>query len=133
LAAHGEKMFFSGTFEHSLDSKNRVTIPARFRQALANGVAITKGKDKCLVGYPIERWKEIGEELVMREDTEENRREKRKFFASTVEAIPDKQGRVLLPPHLREYAGITSEVVILGTGDCFEIWDKAAYEQEILP
>ncbi len=124
-------MFFSGTFEHSLDSKNRLTIPAKFRQALLGGVAITKGKDKCLVGYPLERWRQIGEELVNREDTEENRREKRKFFASTVESIPDRQGRVLLPPHLREYANITGEVVILGTGDCFEIWDKETLEREI--
>ena len=124
-------MFFSGTFEHSLDSKNRLTIPAKFRQALLGGVAITKGKDKCLVGYPVERWRQIGEELVNREDTEENRREKRKFFASTVEAIPDRQGRVLLPQNLREYANITGEVLILGTGDCFEIWDRETLKREI--
>src|SRR5580765_1933805 len=106
-----------GEFEHTIDDKNRLTLPAKFRQALSGGLVITRGMDGCLYCYPQASW--------------ERRQLHRFFFAGASEAEPDKQGRVMLPASLAKNAGIDREVVVAGVNDHLEIWDRAAWRDHV--
>src|SRR5215208_580947 len=114
---------FLGEFEHSLDDKGRLAIPARFRPALEDGLFITRGLDPCLVIWDPESWRAISERVrglnLWQGDA---RRMQRLFFSGAAPAQPDKLGRVVIPQYLRTYARLQSEVVVVGLGDRIEVW-----------
>src|SRR5215210_1603731 len=117
-----------GEFEHTIDDKNRLTLPAKFRQALSGGLVITRGMDGCLYCYPEADWERLVDTRLAGLDplSKEGRLMHRYFFAGASEAEPDKQGRVMLPATLAKNAGIGREVVVAGVGDHLEICDRAS-------
>ena len=115
---------FLGEFRHTIDEKGRLTIPAKFRGLLAAGMVITRGFDRNLVAYSLEGWQTLAERVQSLPITDPSAREfRRRVFAGAVDLIPDRQGRVLLPPYLRDFAGIDAEVVIAGVFSHLEIWN----------
>jgi MraZ protein len=122
-----------GEFEHTIDDKNRLTLPAKFRQSLSGGLVITRGMDGCLYCYPQAGWERLVEGRLATLDplSREGRMMHRHFFAGAAEAEPDKQGRVPLPATLAKEAGIKREVVVAGVGDRLEIWDRAAWRAHV--
>jgi MraZ protein len=122
-----------GQFEHSLDDKNRVTLPARFRQAFAKGVFVAQGIDPCLVVYPPEGWNALVEGRMAGLDpfSREARQMSRYLFANASEAVPDKQGRIMLPGPLLEHAGLKREIVVAGVRDHLELWEPTAWRKEL--
>ncbi len=116
---------FLGEYQHSLDNKGRITIPARFREELGETFIATKGLDNCLFLYPMSEWKSVEQKLKSLPFTRGDVRAfVRFFFAGACECETDKQGRILLPAALREYAGIDREVVIIGVGNRVEVWSE---------
>ena len=122
-----------GTHEHTIDDKNRLTLPAKFRQAFADGLVISRGFERCLFAFRREDWDRRIESRIAALDplSEETRRIERFFFSGAAEAELDKQGRVMLPGHLIEHAGLGREVVVAGVNDRLEIWDRAAWRKEL--
>ncbi len=122
-----------GAYEHSLDDKNRVTLPAKFRQAFAKGVFVSKGLDPCLAVYPPEGWKALVDGRMAGLDpfSGEARRMSRFVYASTSEAVPDKQGRISLPATLLAHAGLKREVIVVGVRDHLELWEPKAWQKEL--
>ena len=122
-----------GEFEHTIDDKNRLTLPAKFRQALSGGLVITRGMDGCLYCYPQAEWEQLVEGRLAGLDplSKESRLMQRYFFAGASEAEPDKQGRVMVPATLAKNAGIGREVVVTGVRDHLEIWDRAAWRDHV--
>ncbi len=122
-----------GEFEHTIDDKNRLTLPAKFRQALSGGLVITRGMDGCLYCYPQAEWERLVEGRLAGLDplSKESRLMQRFFFAGASEAKPDKQGRVLVPTTLAKKASIGREVVIAGVGDHLEIWDRTVWSDHV--
>ncbi len=123
-------MFF-GRYEHTVDDKGRLTIPSRHRAELAAGLVITRGFDSCLLIYPLARWEEISakfEQLpaISQEDVGDFIRW---LFSEAFDAEPDKQGRVLVPLYLREYAGLGDNVIVAGVRDHLEVWDPLKYAE----
>jgi MraZ protein len=115
---------FLGEFLHTLDDKGRLTIPAKFRDELAGGLVITRGIDRCLSVFPRQVWDDLAERIVQLPLTQRNARNfGRLMFSGAADFIPDRQGRVLIPQGLREYAGFDSEAVIIGLYDRLEIWN----------
>ncbi|RLC66002.1 MAG: cell division/cell wall cluster transcriptional repressor MraZ [Chloroflexi bacterium] len=122
---------FLGEFVHTIDDKGRLTIPARFRPDLAIGLVVTRGIDRCLAIYPKEEWDRLAERVSALPMTDRSARAFRRLvFANAADATPDKQGRVLIPPRLREYAGLDGEVVIAGLNNYIEVWDPDSWDQE---
>jgi MraZ protein len=120
---------FLGTHSPRLDEKNRLILPAKFREALSGGLVMTKGQDRCLVIWTREGFTDYAASL--RAGTQTNERTRaytRVLFASAYDDVPDKQGRITIPPTLREYAGLTRECVVVGADTRIEIWDSAAWE-----
>ena len=110
-------MFF-GEYEHSIDAKGRVIIPAKLRDALGEQFIITKGLDECLFVYPLDQWEAFQEKLQALPLNQPSARAfVRFFFSGATEAELDKQGRVLLPANLREYGSLEKEIVITGAGN----------------
>ena len=122
-----------GEFEHTIDDKNRLTLPAKFRQALSGGLVITRGMEGCLSCYPAADWQRLVESRLAGLDplSKEGRMMHRYFYSSAAEAEPDKQGRVMLPATLADNVGIAREVVVAGVGDHLEIWDRAAWRDHV--
>ena len=128
---------FRGCFEHAIDDKGRLSIPAKFRDALTNAFApplfITNNLDtESLVAYPFDEWRLLEakiEALSAFNPTAQNFR--RAFYAPAQECPVDKAGRVLVPPTLRNYAGLERNVILAGMGKKFEIWDKDSYQAMI--
>ena len=125
-------MFF-GEYEHTIDDKNRLTLPARFREALADGVVLTRGLDGCVDVYARADWDAMVAARLAPLDpfTQEARDLKRYFFSATADAELDKQGRVLVPPALHRHAKLGREVVVTGVHDHLEIWDRAAWANKV--
>jgi len=114
---------FLGEYQHSLDAKGRIIVPSRFREELGERFIATKGLDNCLFLYPMDEWKTIEEKLRTLPFTRADVRSfARFFFSGAAELEIDKQGRILLPPNLRDYAGIERELFIIGVGSRVEIW-----------
>jgi MraZ protein len=114
---------FLGEFSHALDEKGRLTIPARFRDELAGGLVITRGIDHCLSVYPRQGWNDLAERIAQLPLSQRNARNfSRLMFSGAADFIPDRQGRVLIPQALRDYAGLDSEAIIIGLYDKLEIW-----------
>jgi MraZ protein len=122
-----------GEHEHTLDDKNRLTLPARFRQAFAEGIVVTRGMDGCLFAYTPGDWASLVQGRLATLDplSKEGRRMQRFFYAGAMEAELDKQGRVGIPPALLEHAKLGRDVVVAGVHDHLEIWDRAAWRLEL--
>ena len=117
-----------GQHRHSVDSKGRVFIPAKFREELGERFYMAKSTDPCLTLYPEAEWQKLLERCEALNPAQ--RRKLRYFFSNVCQCEPDKQGRFLLPENFRTYAGIDQEVVFLGQNAYAEIWQAARYEQE---
>ena len=119
----------SGEYEHTLDEKNRLTLPARFRSRFAEGLVITRGMEDCLSIFTPEEFSQSIESRLAKLDplSRESRDMRRFYFSGTVEVVPDKQGRVMVPQALIQSAGFSREVMVVGVLDHLEIWDRAAW------
>ena len=123
---------FLGEFEHTIDGKGRLTIPAKFRDELASGVIVTRGLDGCLWAYTRSEWESLAEKISSLPTTNPNARNLARFmFSSAFDSIPDRQGRVLVPQNLREYAGIENETIIIGVMNRVEIWNPDRWSSVI--
>jgi MraZ protein len=121
---------FLGEHQHTLDAKGRVILPARFRERLASGLVFAPSQDRCLDVYPLTVFERRVEELraLPRED-QRNRRYLRVLLSRAQEERPDAQGRVVIPPRLRDYAGLTKDLTINGADEKVEIWDRATWDE----
>jgi len=128
---------FMGEYQHNVDSKGRIILPAKFRELLGEMFVATKGLDKCLFIYPKEEWAILEEKLKkLPLAKQEARAFVRFFFSGAAELEFDKQGRVLLPNNLRDYAGLGKDIIVVGVSSRIEIWDKQAwidYNNEVGP
>lgn len=123
---------FLGEYHHSVDAKGRLAIPARFRAGLAEGLVVTRGLDPCLHIYPKSQWLPLAESLSALPTSEPAVRAlRRNFFTGAFTCEMDKQGRILIPQGLREYAGLDSDVVIAGLNTYMEIWATSLWDQEL--
>ncbi len=122
-----------GEYEHTIDDKNRLTLPARFRRAFAEGIVVTRGLDECLYAYAPTAWTQLVERRLAPLDpfSKEGRQMQRFFYAGAVETELDRQGRVTIPPALIQRARLAREVVVAGVNDHLEIWDRAAWQREL--
>ena len=122
-----------GEFEHTLDDKNRLTLPAKFRQALSGGVVMSRGFDGCLFVFAREDWDGFVAARLegLNPLSREARQMSRYMFSGAAEAELDKQGRVMVPPALLQHAGLGREVVVAGIRDHVEIWDRAAWKEQL--
>ncbi len=122
-----------GTHEHTIDDKNRLTLPAKYREAFKDGIVVTRGLDGCLFAYRRPDWDRLVESRLAPLDplSPETRRLERFFYAGAAEAELDKQGRVMIPAQLIEHAKLGREVVVAGVNDRLEIWDRAAWRKEL--
>ncbi len=121
---------FMGEYNHTIDTKGRLIVPSKFREPLGEEFVVTKGLDKCLFVYPSEEWKTIEENFrSVSQFSKEARKFARFFFAGAAICEVDKQGRILLPAVLREYAGLEKEVVLAGVVNRVEIWDKERWSE----
>lgn len=121
---------FMGEFQHSIDDKGRIIIPAKFRDLLGTSFVVTRGLDKCLFVYPLQEWEVLEQKLkalpLMKSDA---RAFTRFFFSGATECEWDKQGRVNLPGSLRDYAKLEKDCVVLGVSNRVEIWSRDTWEQ----
>ena len=121
---------FIGEYRHSIDEKGRLIVPAKLREQLGREFIATKGLDKCLYLYPMDEWKNVEDQLREKVMTDpDSRRIVRFFLAGAVPCEIDKQGRVVLPLQLRDYACIDREVVLAGMLTRLEIWDEKAWAE----
>ena len=118
---------FLGEYEHTIDAKGRMAVPARFRAQMDRGAVISKGMGACLSVYTMDRWEEKSAELTSGKTSEELRDFERRIYPSASEVELDGQGRMIIPAKLRAYAGLGSEVTVAGVRDHFEIWDRASW------
>ena len=123
---------FLGQYQHSLDEKGRVILPAKFRGQLEGGAYMARGLDGCVCVYPTDEWERVSNnmrELATRGPQE--RQAARAFFAGAAEVTPDRQGRVPVPAHLREFGGLSldRDVVVAGVLSRIEIWDAERWTQ----
>ena len=120
---------FLGTHKPRLDDKHRVILPAKFRDALADGLVMTKGQDRCVVIYTSAGFAEYAAQLRVGSQTSEKvRAYTRVLFASAYDDVPDRQGRVTIPSHLLEYAGLGRDCVVVGADTRIEIWESVAWD-----
>lgn len=119
---------FRGRYIHQIDTKGRLSVPSRFREALAAGLGdhlIITNFDQCLWAYPVSEWQELEKKVAtLPQFTEEVKAFQRAFISAACECPIDKQGRVLIPPMLREYATLEKDVVVVGMTKRFEIWAR---------
>ena len=124
-----------GEFQHNIDAKGRLFIPAKFREELGKMFIVTKGLDGCLFVYSASAW-EVLEDNINQLPLSKSRNLQRFFFSSAADCVPDAQGRVLIPQNLREYAALQKEVTIIGVSGRVEIWNTArwkAINEELTP
>lgn len=123
---------FLGEYRHSIDTKGRLAVPARFRADLDEGLVVTRGLDPCLHIYPKSEWLPLAERLSSLPVSEPAVRAlRRSFFASAYACEMDKQGRILVPSTLREYANFDSEVVVAGLNTYIELWASERWDNEL--
>jgi MraZ protein len=121
---------FLGRYEHNIDAKGRLAIPARFRTELTDGLVLTRGIDRCLAVYPMSAWRPLSEKVSALPISDPDARNfRRMFFADAVDCELDKQGRIILPSHLREFSGALSEVIVVGMNTYIEIWDVRRWQE----
>ena len=120
---------FLGTHTLRLDDKGRLFLPAKYREELGAGLVITKGQERCLYLFPVEEFSRITEALRTAPVTAKAVRDySRVLFAGASDELPDKQGRIIIPSALREYAGLQRDCAVVGANTRLEIWDAAAWE-----
>lgn len=120
---------FLGEFEHTIDGKGRLTIPAKFRDELESGVVVTRGLDGCLWAYGRSEWEKLAEKIAQMPTTNPAARNFARFmFSNAFDSIPDRQGRVLIPQSLRDYASIQNETVVIGVMNRVEIWNPESWK-----
>ena len=117
-----------GQYQHNIDAKNRVIVPAKFREDLGERFYVTKGLDGGLFVLSEEGWKRLQDKIVAM-PMSKARQLQRFFFSGAAEVEPDKQGRILIPQPLRDYASIEKDVTFIGTGDRAEIWSTECWTQ----
>ncbi len=127
---------FRGSSVHTIDSKGRIIIPARFRDVIklgnSNGLMVSR-LDKCLVAYPIEEWHKVESKILsLAEKSDTLRRFRRVFIGGASECPCDKQDRILIPSLLRQYAGLEKDIALIGVLTHFEIWCREKWEKENL-
>lgn len=121
---------FLGEFEHTIDEKGRIAIPARFREEISMGLVITRGFDHCLQAFPKPVWLTLSERISgLSLGQEEARNLRRLIFSGAAEVELDRQGRVLIPLNLREYASLSEQVIIAGLNTHFEIWSRERWHE----
>ena len=121
---------FLGTHTPRLDDKGRLILPAKFRDELAEGLVMTKGQERCLYVWPAAEFQRITEQMRQAPVTSKAVRDyMRVLFAGASDEQPDRQGRVTVPPGLRDYAGLTRDCVVIGANTRVEIWDAQAWER----
>ena len=121
----------TGVYQHTLDAKGRLIIPARFRDQLGDEFTVTRSLDGCLAMYASPEWQALEEKLNALPMTNEKARSLKRFLlGSAVICELDKQGRILLPQVLRDRAGLDKDITLLGVGDHIEIWDTNTYEEK---
>jgi MraZ protein len=123
---------FLGEHEHTLDEKGRLTLPARFRDSFPEGLVLSRGMDGCVYAYAKADWSELASRLAALDTlSKDDRMIQRHFFSGAAEAMPDRQGRVMIPAQLASHARLEREVVVAGVHDHLEIWDRAAWRAQI--
>ena len=119
---------FMGEYNHTMDTKGRIIVPAKFRETLGEEFVVTLGLDGCLFVYPDEEWQNFVSELKNLPGSKEARQLQRYFMAGAASCEVDKQGRILIPSKLRQQAGLEKEVVFVGVLSKIEIWSKERWE-----
>ena len=121
---------FLGTYSPRMDAKGRIILPAKFREELSAGLVLTRGQERCLYVFPAAEFERIHER--MRTAPLPGRAARdflRVVLSGASDELPDKQGRITIPPILRQYAGLTDNLVVIGSGTRAEIWDAAVWEE----
>lgn len=122
-------MMFMGEYNHTIDTKGRLIVPSKFREILGDTFVVTKGLDGCLFVYDNEEWTAFEEKLKSLPITNKEARQFVRFFlAGAAEVEVDKQGRILIPNLLREFAELSKDVVLIGVASRIEIWSKERYD-----
>ena len=120
---------FLGTHTPRLDDKGRLFLPARYRDKLADGLVVTRGQERALFVFPMEEFTRLSEQLRTAPMTNKAARDYlRVFLSGAIDEVPDRQGRITIPPVLREYARLTRDCTVIGAGSRIEIWDSAAWD-----
>lgn len=120
---------FLGEYQHTLDGKNRVILPARFRERLATGVVLAPTQDRAIDVYPVATFEQVVERLRRAPTTDAGARQFRRVLSSGAQhETPDSQGRITIPERLREYAGLERDLTINGDLDTVQIWDRERWE-----
>ncbi len=120
---------FLGEHTHTIDDKGRLTIPAKYRALLAKGMVVTRGFDQNLMLFPIDGWEELAARIAERPLADESVRAfRRRVFSGAMDLTSDKQGRILLPQYLRDFADINGEVVVAGMFNYLEIWSTEGWQ-----
>ena len=123
---------FRGTFEHSLDDRGRVAVPARYRHTFVDGGVLTPGADGCLELYPVQAFEDTAQDFTADgANMPRGRRVRRGLYARSFDVELDKQGRILVPQALREAAALSGSVVLAGRRECLEIWAQERWQAEI--
>lgn len=118
-----------GTFTPKLDDKGRLILPAKFREELAPGLVMTRGHEKCLFVFPMNEFQTLHAQLRSAPLTSREARDfNRVLLSGAHDEIPDKQGRVTIPPVLRSWANLSRELAVVGTGNKIEIWDAPTWD-----
>lgn len=121
---------FMGEFQHTLDSKGRLIMPAKFREALGAKFVVTRGLDGCLFGYPMDQWEQLEQKLSeMPLAKKDARTFVRFFYSAATECEIDKQGRINLPTSLKNHAKLDKNCVVIGVSNRIEIWDETRWEE----
>lgn len=122
-----------GTYEHTVDEKNRLTLPARFREEFAEGLFLARGMDGCIVVYTRDAWDQLVSVRLADLDpfTREARQMSRFIYAGASDAELDRQGRVVVPQGLMDHAGVSRDVIVAGLRDHVEIWERAAWRDQM--
>jgi MraZ protein len=124
-------VIFAGEYEHRIDPQGRVAIPARFKMAFADGIVLGRAYDNCVVAYTPEEWERAASDIAQQPNTSSGARKlARLTFSGAYVGTLDRNGRVVIPMQLREYAGLGDDVIIVGTGRFIEIWSEAAWAEE---
>ena len=122
-------VMFMGEYDHTIDAKGRLIIPSKFRESLGEEFVITKGLDGCLFVYDNQEWNAFEEKLkALPLNKKDNRQFVRFFLAGAAQVEVDKQGRILVPGNLRDFAELEKDVVLVGVASRIEIWSKARWE-----
>ena len=119
---------FLGTYEPELDDKGRVILPARFREDMEGGIVLTRGQEHCIYAFPAQEFEQMTVELRRAPLSSKQARDYiRVLLSGAYKEVPDKQGRITLPPDLRKYAGLDRELTVIGAGSRAEIWNSQAW------